>query len=142
MFSKIDLANGYYQIAIAEEDIHKTAFRTRYGHYEFTVMPFGLCNAPATFQRMMHDVFHKQLDSSVILFMDDILIYSKSVEEHEQHLNEVLGLLAQHDLYIKEAKCEFFVPETDFMGHVISGEGIKTDPRRSNPSKTGLYLPL
>ncbi len=128
VFSKIDLRNGYYQIRVAEQDIHKTAFRTRYGHYEFTVMPFGLCNAPATFQRLVNDIFAPHLDSFVIVYLDDILVYSKSPEEHEQHLNTVLSLLQRHQLYAKQSKCEFGVTQTEFLGHIVSADGISVDP--------------
>ena len=130
MFSKIDLVSGYFQVRIAEDDIPKTAFRTRYGHYEFTVMPFGLCNAPATFQRMMNDVLRPYLDRFVICMLDDILIYSNSPEEHAEHLRLVLALLRQHKLYAKSTKCEFGVPRLEFLGHVVSGEGISTCPKK------------
>ena len=130
VFSKIDLASGYYQVRIAEEDIPKTAFRTRYGHYEFTVMPFGLCNAPATFQRMMNDVLREHLDEFVIVYLDDILIYSKDAEEHREHLKKVLELLRKHQLYAKTTKCEFGMPSTEFLGHIVSKDGISTDPKK------------
>ena len=130
VFSKIDLVSGYFQVRISEEDIPKTAFRTRYGHYEFTVMPFGLCNAPATFQRMMNDILREHLDTFVIVYLDDILIYSKSKEEHAQHLKTVLSLLRQHKLYAKASKCEFGMPETEFLGHIVSQAGIATDPKK------------
>ena len=102
-FSKIDLRSGYHQVRIANEDIHKTAFSTRYGHYEYLVMPFGLTNAPATFMNLMQSVFSKYLDESVIIFLDDILVYSKSHDEHLKHLECVLQKLRQHKLYAKKS---------------------------------------
>ena len=107
-FSKIDLASGYHQIAIAGEDVRKTAFRTRYGHYEFVVMPFGLTNAPAAFMKLMNDVFREYLDKCVIVFIDDILIYSRSREEHAEHLRIVLEKLREHKLFAMLSKCSFW----------------------------------
>jgi hypothetical protein len=95
-------------VRIKEEDIHKTAFRTRYGHYEFVVVPFGLTNAPATFMCLMNSVFSKYLDKFVIVFLDDILVYSKNEEEHEEHLRMVLQVLREHQLYAKLSKCDFY----------------------------------
>ena len=130
VFTKIDLRHGYYQIRVAEEDIPKTAFRTRYGHFEFTVLPFGLCNAPATFQRMMHDIFHADLDNHVIIYLDDILVYSKTEEEHAQHVAAVLQKLRDNQLYANLEKCQFGVPQTEFVGHIISESGIAPDPKK------------
>ena len=107
VYSKIDLHTGYYQLRVRDTDIPKTAFRTRYGHFEFTVMPFGLTNAPAAFMDLMHRVFQPYLDQSVVVFMDDILIYSQSEWEHEYHLKIVLQLLRDHQMYTKFSKCEF-----------------------------------
>ena len=107
VFSKIDLRTGYHQLKIKKEDIPKTVFRTRYGHYEFTVMPFGLTNAPAAFMDLMNGVFKEFLDQSVIVFIDDILVYSKNPKEHEVHLIEVLRTLREHALYAKFSKCDF-----------------------------------
>ena len=106
-FSKIDLRSGYHQVRIAPEDVYKTAFNTRYGHFEFLVLPFGLTNAPATFI-LMQEVFQPFLDKFVIIFLDDILIYSKTKEEHERHLRMVLQTLRENKLYAKKSKCEFF----------------------------------
>ena len=129
-FSKLDLKNGYHLIRIAEEDVHKTAFRTRYGHYEFLVMPFGLTNAPATFQRLMNDIFRPYLNQFVIVFLDGILIFSNSEEEHQQHLKLVLELLRKHKLYAKLSKCSFFKDDMDFLGHIVGRNGIAMDPRK------------
>ena len=126
-FSKIDLRSGYHQLRIKEEDIYKSAFRSRYGHYEFVVMPFGLTNAPAAFMQLMNDVFRPYLDQFVVVFIDDILIYSKSKEEHETHLRTTLQLLRDHKLYAKLRKCEFWLEQVAFLGHVISKEGIAVD---------------
>ena len=126
IFSKIDLRSGYHQVRIADEDVHKTAFRTRYGHFEFKVLPFGLTNAPATFMALMHDVFRPYLDTFVIVFLDDILIYSRLRREHEDHLRKVLDLLRQHKLYGKLSKCEFFSDQVEFCGHVVSKDGVST----------------
>ncbi|KAJ9519727.1 hypothetical protein QJQ45_013405 [Haematococcus lacustris] len=136
VFSKIDLRQGYHQIRIAPEDIPKTAFRTRYGHYEFTVMPFGLCNAPATFQRLMNDIFRQELDDCVIVYLDDILIFSRSHADHAQHLRRVLGLLQEHKLYAKLSKCEFGLSQTEFLGHIISSTGIACDPKKITAVET------
>ncbi|GJV52907.1 zinc finger, CCHC-type containing protein [Tanacetum coccineum] len=127
-FSKIDLRSGYHQLRVHEEDIPKTAFRTRYGHFEFTVMPFGLTNAPAVFMDLMNRVCKPYLDKFVIVFIDDILIYSKSKEEHEVHLRLVLELLRKEKLYAKFSKCEFWLQEVHFLGHVVNQNGIHVDP--------------
>jgi hypothetical protein len=107
IFSKIDLRFGYHQVRIKDEDIHKTTFRTRYGHYEFVVVPFGLTNAPTTFMCLMINVFIKFLDRFVLVFIDDILIYSKNREEREEHLKLLLQVLREHQLYAKLSKCDF-----------------------------------
>jgi hypothetical protein len=108
VFSKIDLRLGYHQVRIKDEDIHKTTFRTRYGHYEFVVVPFGLTNAPTTFMCLMNSVIKKYLDKFVLVFLDDILVYSKNKEEHKEHLRMVLQVLREHQLYAKFNKCDFF----------------------------------
>ncbi|GBG64090.1 hypothetical protein CBR_g40539 [Chara braunii] len=126
-FSKIDLKSGYHQIAIRPEDQHKTAFQTRYGLYEFVVMPFGLCNAPGTFQHAMNRIFHDYLDKFVIMYLNDILIFSKTVEEHVAHLDKVISLLRQHKFKINGEKCEFGRTRVLYLGHEISAEGLKPD---------------
>ena len=130
VFSKIDLRSGYHQLKIKESDIPKTAFRTRYGHYEFLVMSFGLTNAPAAFMDLMNRVFREYLDKFVIVFIDDILIYSKTQKEHEEHLEIVLQTLKDHKLYAKFSKCEFWLDRVHFLGHVVSAEGISVDPAK------------
>jgi len=130
VFSKIDLKSGYYQVKVKPDHTERTAFRTRYGSYEWTVMPMGLCNAPATFQRLMNDVFRPYLDKCVIVYLDDILIYSRTPEEHMQHLETVFKLLAQHKLFAHPKKSVFGVSSIDFLGHTVSDKGIHTDQRK------------
>ncbi|KAL5538128.1 hypothetical protein UlMin_046157 [Ulmus minor] len=130
IFSKIDLRSGYHQLKIKEEDVPKSAFRTRYGHYEFLVMPFGLTNAPAAFMDLMNRVFKEFLDKFVIVFIDDILIYSKTKEEHEEHLRITLRTLEEHKLYAKFSKCEFWLDKVHFLGHVVSKDGVSVDPAK------------
>ncbi|GKC05756.1 putative reverse transcriptase domain-containing protein, partial [Tanacetum coccineum] len=130
VYSKIDLRSGYHQLRVREEDIPKTAFRTRYGHYEFQVMSFGLTNAPAVFMDLMNRVCKPHLDKFVIVFIDDILIYSKSKQEHEKHLKIILELLEKEELYAKFSKCEFWIPKVQFFGHVIDNKGIHVDPTK------------
>ncbi|GJT76383.1 putative reverse transcriptase domain-containing protein [Tanacetum coccineum] len=128
VYSKIDLRSGYHQLRVRDEDIPKTAFRTRYGHYEFQVMPFGLTNAPAVFMDLMNRVCRPYLDKFVIVFIDDILIYSKTKEEHDAHLRLILELLKKEELYAKFSKCDFWLSKVQFLGHVIDSEGIHVDP--------------
>jgi hypothetical protein len=130
IFSTIDLRSEYHQVRIKEEDINKTAFRTRYGHYEFTVVPFGLSNALIVFMCLMNGVFREYLDKLVIVFLDDILIYSKLEEEHEHHLRIVLQLLREHQLYAKLSKCSFYQKKIHYLGHIISKDGIAVDPKK------------
>ncbi|GKA53327.1 putative reverse transcriptase domain-containing protein [Tanacetum coccineum] len=130
VYSKIDLRSSYHQLRVREEDILKTAFRTRYGHYEFQVMPFGLTNAPAIFMDLMNRVCKPYLDKFVIIFIDDMLIYSKNKEEHEEHLKQILKLLKNEELYAKFSKCEFWIPKVQFLGHVIDSKGIHVDPAK------------
>ncbi|GJX98174.1 putative nucleotidyltransferase, ribonuclease H [Tanacetum coccineum] len=130
VYSKIDPRSGYHQLRVREEDISKTAFRTRYGHYEFQVTPFGLTNAPVVFMLLMNRVCKPYLDRFVIIFIDDILIYSKSRKEHEGHLKLILNLLKKEELYAKFSKCEFWLSKVQFLGHVIDSEGIHVDPAK------------
>ncbi|GJZ35721.1 reverse transcriptase domain-containing protein [Tanacetum coccineum] len=120
----------YHQLRVREEDIPKTAFRTRYGHYEFRVMPFGLTNAPAVFMDLMNRVCKPYLDKFVIVFIDDILIYSRNEKEHEEHLKTILELLKKEELYAKFSKCEFWINTVKFLGHVIDSSGIHVDPTK------------
>ncbi|GJZ75626.1 putative reverse transcriptase domain-containing protein [Tanacetum coccineum] len=130
VYSKINLRSGYHQLRVREEDIPKTAFRTRYGHYEFQVMSFSLTNAPAVFMDLMNQVCKPYLDKFVIVFIDDILIYSKSKQEHEEHLKLILELLKKEELYAKFSKCEFWIPKVQLLSHVIDSKGIHVDPAK------------
>ena len=112
---------------VMEEDIPKMGFSIRYGHYEFVVMPFGLTNAPAAFMDMMNHIYKKYLDQFIVVFVDDILVYSKTQEEHEEHLHIALKILREHELYAKKDKCEFWMEEVKFLGHVVSKDGISMD---------------
>ncbi|KAI3725002.1 hypothetical protein L1987_64773 [Smallanthus sonchifolius] len=151
-FSKIDLRSRYHQFRVQEEDIPKTAFRTRYGHYEFMVMPFGLTNAPAVFMDLMNRVCKPYLDKFVIVFIDDILIYSKTKSDHEQNLKLVLDLLRKEQLYAKFSKCEFWLKEVQFLGHIVNEKGIHVDPAKieavknwstpKTPTEVRLFLGL
>ncbi|KAL9254229.1 Transposon Ty3-I Gag-Pol polyprotein-like protein [Drosera capensis] len=130
VYSKIDLRSGYHQLRIKADDISKTAFKTRYGHYEFVVMSFGLTNAPVVFIDLMNRVFKPYLDQFVVMFIDDILVYSRDHREHEEHLRTTLKTLRENELYAKFKKCEFWLTEVAFLGHEISGEGVKVDPKK------------
>jgi hypothetical protein len=132
VFSKIDLRFGYHQIKIRAKDIPKTAFTMRYGLYEYLVMSFRLTNVPAHFMYLGNLVFMLELDQFVVVFIDDILVYSKSMEEHEEHLRIILQRLQEHQLYAKFSKCEFWIKEVPFLGHVVSPEGIVVDPGKEN----------
>jgi hypothetical protein len=129
-FSKIDLRFGCYQQRIHSEDVPKTTFMTHYGQHEFTVMPFGLTNAPAYFMNLMNKVFMDELDKFVIVFIDDILVYSRSAKEHDQHLRIVLGKLWDHQLYAKFSKCEFWLQKVSFLGHILTTEGVAVEPNK------------
>ncbi|KAK8680625.1 hypothetical protein V6N13_109565 [Hibiscus sabdariffa] len=130
VFSKIDLRSSYYQMKVKDADVPKTAFRTRYGHFEFLVMPFGLTNAPAAFMDLMNRVFKPYLDKFVVIFIDDILIYSRNKDEHAEHLRIVLQTLRECQLYAKFSKCELWLSEVAFLGHIISAKGIMVDPKK------------
>ena len=121
---------GYYQLRIKESNVSKTAFKTRYSHYEFPVMPFGLTNAPAAFMDLMNRVFHPYLDQFVIVFIDDILVYSRNAEEHTFHLRIILQTLRDNELYAKFSKCEFWLNEIVFLEHIVSENGIFVDPKK------------
>ena len=130
VYSKIDILTGYHQLRVREVDIPKTAFRTQYGHFEFTVMPFGLTNASAAFIDLMHKVFQPYLDQFVVVFVDNILIYSQSEDKHEDHLLIVLQALRDHQLYAKFRKCEFWFTEVKFLSHVLSASSVSVDPEK------------
>jgi hypothetical protein len=130
VFSKIDLRMGYHQLKVRESNIPKTAFTTRYGLFEYAIMSFGLTNAPAYFMNLMNKVFMKFLDKFVVVFIDDILVYSKTKDEHAEHLRLVLGTLREHQLYAMFSKCEFWLKEVGFLGHVISAGGESIDPSK------------
>jgi hypothetical protein len=130
VFSKIDLRSGYHQIKIRPCDIPKTAFSTRYGLYEFLVMSFGLTNAPAYFMYLMNSVFMMKLHKFVVIFINDIFIYSKNEKEHAKHLRIVLQRLRDHKIYAKFSKCEFWLNSVKFLGHTISKDGISVDPSK------------
>jgi hypothetical protein len=130
VFSKIDLRSGYHQLEIRASDIPKTAFITRYSLYEYTVMSFGLTNAPTYFMYLMNKVFMDYLDKFMVVFIDDILIFSKNEEDHDEHLRLVLQKLRENQLYAKLNKCKFWLKEVSFLGHIISEGGISVDPSK------------
>ena len=125
---KIDLCSGYHQIRVHPSDVHKTAFHLRYGHFEFLVLPFGLTNAPATFMHLMHSIFREYLDDFIIIFLDDILVYSKGLGDHINHVQQTLEVLRQNKLYAKVSKCAFFQSSVEYLGHVVSAAGLSPDP--------------
>jgi hypothetical protein len=127
IFSNIDLISGYHEIRIKDEDINKIAFRTRYGHYEFVVIPFGLTNTPTTFMHLMNNIFSHYLDKFLFIFIYDILIYSKMEEEHGEKLRIVFQTLREHHLYAKLSKCDFYQKKIQYLGHIIFEDGIAID---------------
>lgn len=129
-YTKIDLRAGYHQVRMKPEDIHKTTFRTYFGHFEYLVMPFGLTNAPATFQALMNKMFAHLLRKYILVFFDDILVYSRTLPEHLSHLREVLQILRKNRLYAKLSKCTFAAPQVEYLGHIISGKGVETDSKK------------
>ena len=135
-FSKMDLKTGFHQIRMRPEDIEKTAFNTKYGQYEYLVMPMGLCNAPATFQTLMNNIFHDCLDEFMVVYMDDLLIFSKDKESHYKHLEIVLSRLKEHELYVAPKKCEFFEENIDFLGLLIGKDGLQVNPEKVEILKT------
>ena len=134
LFTKIDLRNGYHQIRVHPDDVHKTTFRTRYGHSEFFVLPFGLTNAPARFMNLMHSIFREQLDDFVIIFLDDILVYSKDLDNHVAHVRQTFLILRHHHLYAKVSKCAFFQSSVEYLGDVVSTLGVGSRSCQSTSS--------
>jgi hypothetical protein len=128
LFTKLDLHFGYHQICINEEDIPKTAFITHEGHYDFLVMPFGLCNTPSTFQSLMNHVFHLFLCHFVLVFFDDIFIYSKTWISHLSNVDQVLHLLSYHQLFLKQSKSSFGPSEVEYLGHLVGKASVRVDP--------------
>ena len=128
VYSKLDLQYGYYRIGVASSDQFKTALTTRYGSFEWRVMPFGLCNAPSTFQRVMNTTFFDLLDQCVLIYLDDILIYSKWIEQYKSDLSQVFKRLKDNHIFVKESKCSLFLDQVEFLGHVIFDKGVSVEP--------------
>ena len=135
-FSKLDLKTGFHQIRVKPEDIEKTAFNTKYGQFEYLVMPMGLCNAPATFQTLMNQIFYDCIDVFLVVYMDDLLVFSKTEEEHFRNLETVLERLKRNELYVSPKKCEFFQTEIDFLGFLVGRDGIRVNPEKVDVLKT------
>jgi len=131
-FSKLDMRSGYHQVRMKKGEEPKTAFKTHHGHFEFRVMPFGLTNAPATFQCIMNDILSPFLRKFVLVFLDDILVYSPTLQDHVIHLEQVLSKLREHKLYMKRSKCSFAQHQLEYLGHIISDQGVPTDPAKNS----------
>ena len=136
VFSRLDLKTGFHQIRVRGKDIEKTAFNTKYGQFEYLVMPMGACNSPATFQSLMNEIFHDCIDEFLVVYIDDLLVFSKNEESHYRHLEIVLQRLKEHELYVSPKKCEFFKDEMDFLGLLIGKNGIKVNPKKVEILKT------
>ena len=130
VFSRLDLKTGFHQIRMRAEDIEKTAFNTKYGQFEYLVMPMGVCNSPATFQSLMNEIFHDFIDAFLCVYIDDLLVFSKNEESHYRHLEIVMNRLKEHELYVSPKKCEFCKDEMDFLGLLIGKNGIKVNPKK------------
>jgi hypothetical protein len=145
-FTSLDMTGAYHHIKIKPEDIEKTAFRTPYGHYEFVVLPFGLCNAPATFQTFMNNLFREEMDAFVIVYLDDVMIFSKTLEEHIKHVRHVLQKMHSKGLKLNKPKCSFFQNKIAWLGYIISEDGMEVDQTKIKaildwpvPKNTWLY---
>jgi len=136
VFSKMDLKTGFHQIRVRDKDIEKTAFNTKYGQFEYLVMPMGLCNAPATFQSLMNRIFYDCVDVFMVVYMDDLLVFSKDEESHVRHLETVLSRLQENKLYVSPKKCDFMKTEIDFLGMVVGKEGIRVNPKKVEVLRT------
>lgn len=130
VYSKLDLCAGYHHLRVHQDGVFKIAFKTHVSHYEFLVMSFGLTNAPASFQNWMNSVFKPLLRRCVLVFFYDILVYSKSLQEHWQHLDQVFEIMQHHSLYVKDCKCAFLTHKVYYLGHFISSKGVETDPQK------------
>jgi hypothetical protein len=139
-FTKLDMRSGYHQIRVQPQDIHKTAFKTHHGHWEFKVMPFGLTNAPATFQEAMNTILSPLLRKAVLVFVDNILIYRKSLEDHLVHVQQVLDILRQDSFLLKKSKCSFAQQQLEYLGPIISPEGVATDTNNCKQLLIGNHL--
>ncbi|CAI7912316.1 unnamed protein product [Closterium sp. NIES-54] len=136
VFSKLNLRSGYWQIRMADNSIHKTAFHTRYGSYEYLVMPFGLTNAPATFQAEMNHILRPLLNECVVVYLDDILIYLRDMKQHIEHLRRVFETLRREKFYVKLSKSEFALKKVQFLGHMVSAQGVHIDPKKIEAVRT------